>query len=96
MPPLIWTPSALRDIRRLHQFLAEKSPEAAQRAVKTIREAVNILAKHPESGRPVEEMLPGFRELIVGFGQSAYVTLYQYDGAQIVILAVRHGRESGY
>jgi addiction module RelE/StbE family toxin len=96
MPSLIWTPSALRDIRRLHDFLAEKSPDAAKRAVKIIREGAPILAKHPESGRPVEEMPPGFRELILGFGQSAYVILYQYAGKHLVILAIRHGRESGY
>jgi plasmid stabilization system protein ParE len=26
----------------------------------------------------------------------AYVALYHYDGKQIVILALRHGREAGY
>jgi hypothetical protein len=37
-----------------------------------------------------------FREWLIEFGQSACVALYHYDGREIVILAVRHGREAGY
>jgi plasmid stabilization system protein ParE len=96
MPQLIWTPPALADIARLHSFLATKSPDAASRAVKAIRQGVKILAQHPEIGRPIEDLLPEFREWIIEFGQGAYVALYRCDGKQIVILAVRHGREAGY
>ena len=81
---------------RLHAFLASKSREAAQRAVKAIRGGVQELGRHPEIGRPVEDMLPEFREWVVEFGQGAYVALYHFDGQQVVILAVRHGREAGY
>jgi plasmid stabilization system protein ParE len=41
-------------------------------------------------------MLPPFRELIIDFGREGYVALYHYDGSQVLILAVRHGREAGY
>jgi plasmid stabilization system protein ParE len=96
MPQLIWTPPALADVARLHSFLVTKSPDAATRAVKAIRQGVKILAQHPEIGRPIEDLLPEFREWVIEFGQSAYVALYRYDGKQSVILAVRHGREAGY
>jgi plasmid stabilization system protein ParE len=96
MPQLIWTPQALADVARLHSFLVTKSPDAATRAVKAIRQGVKILAQHPEIGHLIEEMLPEFREWVIEFGQGAYVALYRYDGKQIVILAVRHGREAGY
>jgi plasmid stabilization system protein ParE len=96
MPRLNWSPAALRDVARLHQFLAPKSEEAARRAVKTIRQGVKALGKHPEIGRLVEEMPPEFREWVIEFGHSAYVVLYHYDGKQVVILAARHGREAGY
>ncbi len=43
-----------------------------------------------------EELPPEFREWIIDFGQGAYVVLYHYDGKEVVILAVRHGREVGY
>ncbi len=91
MPRLIWSQPALLDVARLHAFLVPKSREAAQRAVKAIRHGVKALAKHPESGLP-----PEFREWVIEFGHGAYVALYHYDGKQIVMLAVRHGREAGY
>jgi plasmid stabilization system protein ParE len=96
MPRLTWSPSALRDVDRLHQLLASKSRDAAKRAVQTIRHDVQILASHPAIGRPIDDLPPAFREWIIEFGQSAYVILYRFDGKEIVLLAVRHGREAGY
>jgi plasmid stabilization system protein ParE len=96
MPRLKWSPPALADVARLHQFLAPENPGATQRAIKTIRQGVKVLSKHPEIGRPVEELPPEFREWVIEFGQGAYAALYRYDGKQVVILAVRHGREAGY
>ena len=96
MPHLKWTPQSLRDVARLHEFLAEKSLDAAQRAVKAIRQGVKLLGKFPEMGRPVEELPTEFREWMIEFGSGSYVALYRYDGKEVVILAVRHGREAGY
>lgn len=96
MPRLKWSQPALLDVVRLHDFLAAKSGDVARRAVKTIRQRVKVLGKHPEIGRPVEEMPSEFREWVMEFGQGAYVALYHYDGKEIVILAVRHSREAGY
>ena len=96
MPRLIWSQPALLDVARLHDFLAPKSSDAAKRAVKAIRQGIKALGKHPQIGRPVEDMPPEFREWIIEFGRSAYVALYHFDGKQVVILAVRHGREAGY
>src|ERR1700686_983169 len=98
MSRLIWSQPALRDVARLHAFLVPKSRDAARRAVKAIRQGVKALARHPQSGRPVEELPPEFREWVIEFGHGAYVALYHYhyDGKQIVMLAVRHGRKGGY
>jgi plasmid stabilization system protein ParE len=96
MPRLKWSRPALLDVVRLHKFLAPKSREAAQRAVKTIRQGVKALGKHPEIGRPVEELPLEFREWVIEFGPGAYIALYHDDRNEVVILAVRHGREAGY
>jgi plasmid stabilization system protein ParE len=96
MPRLIWSRPALLDVARLHDFLAPKSPDAAKRAVRAIRHGIKALGKHPQIGRPVEEMAPEFREWVIEFGHGAYVALYHYDGKRVVMLAVRHGREAGY
>jgi plasmid stabilization system protein ParE len=52
----------LRDVTRLRAFLAPKNREAARRAIRAIRQSVKVLRTHPELGRPIEEMPPGFRE----------------------------------
>ena len=96
MPRLKWSQPGLLDVARLHDFLAPKSRDAAKRAIKAIRMGMKALARHPQIGRPVEGLEPEFREWIIQFGSSAYVAMYHYDGKQIVILAVRHGREAGY
>lgn len=96
MPRLKWSQPALRDVARLHDFLAPKSRDAARRAIRTIRQGVKALGKHPEIGRPVDELPPEFREWVIEFGSGAYVALYRYDGKEVVMLAVRHGREAGY
>ena len=96
MTRLIWTPPAVRDVARLHAFLAPKNRKAARRAVRAIRQGVKALAAHPEIGRLIEEMPPEFREWFIQFGDSGYVALYRYNGELVAILAVRHGREAGY
>ncbi len=95
VPRLVWSPAALRDVARLYGFLARDSRDAARRAAAAIRHGVRPIAEHPQIGRPVEDMAAEFRTWPIGFGASGYVVLYRYDGSEIVILAVRHGREAG-
>jgi plasmid stabilization system protein ParE len=96
MPCLIWSEPALASVQRVYRFLAEKNPAAASRAVKAIREGVNILATHPQVGRVVEEMDEAFRDWPVDFGDSGYMVRYRFDGEQVTILAVRHRKEAGF
>lgn len=96
MPRVKWSHPAYLDLVRLHAFLAPKSREAAYRAIRAIQQGVKLLGKHPEIGRLVEDMPPEIREWIIEFGQGAYIARYEYDGKQIVVLAIRHGREAGY
>ena len=96
MPRLIWSPSALQDARHIYRFLFEKNPIAANEAVSVIRNAVKIIAQHPEIGRPAKEMEAEFREWPIPFGGSGYLALYRFDGDTAVILALRHQKEAGY
>jgi plasmid stabilization system protein ParE len=96
MPRLIWSANALGDIARLHGFLAPKNREAAKRAIAAIRRGVALLGEHPEAGRPIEEMSPEFREWPIGFGHSGYLAIYRCSDREVIILAVRHGKEAGY
>jgi plasmid stabilization system protein ParE len=93
---LVWTARALKDLRRLHIFIARDNPDAARRAIEAIRSGVTQLTANPAIGRPAALMDVGYREWLVPFGASHYVVLYRQAGATIVLLAVRHGRELGY
>ena len=96
MPQLIWSASALKDIARLYRFLAPKSPEAASRAIAAIRQGTKLLGRHPQAGYILDDLPSAFREWPIRFGSSGYVARYYYDGKQLIILAIRHGREAGY
>jgi plasmid stabilization system protein ParE len=96
VPSLIWSPRALRDLDRLHRFLAAHDPGAARRAIGAIRAGMRPIAAFPEAGRPAEGVDPALRERWIAFGSSGYRVLYRSEGAQVVVLAVRHGREFGF
>ena len=96
MPRLIWSPKALGDVQRLYRFLAAKNRDAAQRAVKAIRQQVQVLSLQAGMGRPVEDMETPFREWLIAFGDSGYVARYRISGDLVVILTVRHQKEVGF
>lgn len=96
MPQLIWSPEALADVQRLYRFLAEKNPDAARRAASAIRDGMQIVVKHPDVGRPVDDMDPEFREWPISFGASGYVALYRLEKDVALVVAVRHQKEVGY
>jgi len=57
MSRVVWTRTALANVRRWHDFLQEKNPDAAQRAIKLVRGSIKIISSHPEAGRPIAEMM---------------------------------------
>jgi toxin ParE1/3/4 len=62
---LIWSASAQPDLKDIAAFIAEDSPSAARRFVKSLFDVVERLADFPESGRVVPEFDdPGIREVI--------------------------------
>jgi toxin ParE1/3/4 len=85
--------AAAADLVRLHEFLADKSPVAAERAAAALMSAVRSLDTFPERGRPSGS--PNIRELIVPFGQSNYVLRYAYRAQtkEVIVLRIWHGRE---
>lgn len=95
MPSVKWSPAALRDVQRLYRFLAPKSPDAAKRAVKAIRQGVQILKHQAGVGRHIDDMPEQFREWLIDFGDSGYVTRYRIDTDGVTVLAVWHQREAG-
>jgi plasmid stabilization system protein ParE len=91
---LIFSHGAIADLERLRAFLQTQNPDAAQRAIRSIEEAVQSLVTFPTLGRP--SGIAHLRELIVPFGQSAYILRYAHLPQEDAILVVRiwHGREN--
>ena len=95
MTELVYSAQALQDMERLSDFLLDTDPQAAQDTVGLIFDALEILVQHPEIGRKVHF---GQRELVVSRGSTGYLALYRYLPHLdcILVLALRHQRESGY
>lgn len=95
MTELVYTAQSLLDLERLSDFLVDTDPQATQDTAVLIFEALDILVQHPEIGRKVHF---GQRELVISRGRTGYLALYRFLPSidRILVLALRHQRESGY
>lgn len=92
---VVYSRNAIANLEGLHRFLAAKNPEAATRALRTIRDRMRTLSRFPRLG-PVDPEQPDYRQLFIPFGASGYVARYRVAGRLVVVLAIRHMREAGY
>lgn len=96
------TPTAEADLERLLEFLIDSAEtteefDRAQAAIDAIRATVqHRLAITPYSFRKAAQN-PAQRELIIPFGGTGYVALYEIvSTSKVVLLAVRHQLEEDY
>ena len=73
---LVWLPQAQADIQRLYDFLAERDPGAAERAIRAIQRGAQRLLELPRVGRRMDDATER-RELYVPFGAGTYVLRYR-------------------
>jgi plasmid stabilization system protein ParE len=95
MAQVVFSPNAASNLERLHRFLAEKNPDAAARAIKTIVDRLGALARFPHLG-PVDPDRPDVRQFFIRFGAAGYVARYRVLDDTVTVLAIRHMREAGY
>lgn len=92
-----FTLDAEEDLHRLYQFLLDlgddKGLVIAENAFAALQKGLEYISFSPWGGRRVEGLAPTFRELIVSWGDSGYVLLYEIEEDVITVLAVRHQRE---
>lgn len=96
---LIFADSAKQDLDRLHEFASDIDAEMAERMLQKIASALQVLNHHPYTCRKVQnaEFGSSLRELIIDFRSSGYLALFEIlDGKTVLVLAVRHQRESDY
>ena len=91
-----FTREAKEDLRRLFEFLVERDIAAARRARKAIAKSIDFLTDFPWSCRKAVPDNPFVRELVIAFGSTGYVSLFEIDDKGVTILAVRHQREDDF
>ena len=80
-----WTPTALRDLQSLHEYIADDNASAATGVVQHVVDAVDALERHPNMGR--RGRVADTRELIV----LPYIVVYRLHESVIELLAIIHG-----
>ena len=97
MPEVRLAAQARAQLERFSRFYDDTDRQIGLRAVRTILEALKLLAQFPAIGRPVRDHRE-LREISIRFGRSGYVALYRHDRQTdaIVVLTIRHQREAGY
>jgi plasmid stabilization system protein ParE len=92
MRRVVWLDSAINDLIRLKEFLAEKNHEAAKRAAEKIKKIISQLIETPSIGKPVKDLI-SYRDLYIRFGAAGYVLRYRIYDNLIYIVCIRHYRE---
>ncbi len=81
-----WLDEALLDLVEIRKYIAADKPQTANRVAALIRQSVELLADHPDIGRPGR--LEGTRELILT--ALPYIIPYRVKNDKIEILRVLH------
>ena len=97
------TREAQADLERLFDFVLERelardggNLDLAERAIAAIHAGFATLNTSPFTCRKVGRS-PFLRELVIPFGHTGYVALFEIvDTAEVVIAAVRHQLEDDY
>ena len=82
---LVVTPRALRDLKRIGDYIAADSPRAAERFISVLRADLDKLVPFPLMAQAVGSH-PRFRRLPYG----AYVIFYEVTDSEVLIRAIEH------
>jgi len=95
MALVVMSARALADLERIVDFLRKVPSGDADATLEAILDALAVLERHPQIGRPVDAAL---RELVIGHGRSGYVALYRHrlGPDRVEVLAMRQQREAGF
>ena len=93
----------MADLDRLFDFVLEREPardggnlELAEQALLAIRGGIATLKTSPFTCRKASQS-PFLRELIIPFGHTGYVALFEIvDNTAVVVSALRHQREEDF
>ena len=95
--------AAVEDLERLFDFALQRELDSEtgdldipERAIQAIKDGMTFLRSSPFACRKIGNS-PFIRELIIPFGNTGYVALFEIvDGRTVIIGAIRHQREDDY
>lgn len=96
-----YSAAAREDLRRLYEYLLDRAKtvedlELAERALSVVIESVDRLGQSPLIHRKAGSSA-FLRELLIPFGSSGYVALFEIeDASTVTLLAVRHQLEDDF
>ncbi len=82
---IVWTATALANLRVIRAYIRQFNPTAAAEVGKSLADAANNLVHFPHRGRPVEGT--SMRELVTSY---PHIIRYRVTGDRVVILRIRH------
>ena len=83
---VVFAPRALRDLKSIGAYLAERNPGDAARVLGAIKSSIDTLSFFPQIGRLVDSA--GHRRIPVL--RYPYVIFYRVAGDELLILHIRH------
>lgn len=100
---VVFSRAADEDLERLFDFALQRALETEsgdltlpERALEAIKHAIVFLSNSPFACRKAGDS-PFVRELVIPFGSSGYVALFEVvDDKRVIIGAIRHQREDDY
>lgn len=100
---VLFSDAATQDLDELFDFALQRELnsevgdlDVPARALQAIRDGITVLETSPFACRKVGAS-PFLRELVIPFGRSGYVVLFEIlDRTTVVVGAVRHQREDDY
>ncbi|HEV7352527.1 MAG TPA: type II toxin-antitoxin system RelE/ParE family toxin [Brevundimonas sp.] len=81
---------AERDLAAQVDWLAQRSPPAARRALAQILGVIDLLEEHPLIGAATSR---GWREKAVRFGRDGYVVCYVVRSDDLLVVRIFHSRQ---
>lgn len=100
---VLFSEAAALDLEQLFDFALQRELDSEtgdldipERAVQAIKDSVAVLASSPFACRKAGSS-SFIRELIIAFGHTGYVALFEIvDSHTVIIGAIRHQREDDY
>ena len=87
---VVWSPLALDRVQAIAEEIAAERPATAVKWVRVLFTRVHQLRQYPQSGRIAPDLA---RPEIQQLPCPPYRIIYRVEGARVLILTVRHGRQ---